>query len=208
MTLENIFPDFEVIREPTEGFPPEWNRLLGMSPVASLSAICDCMGLGAETKVRSIVTSSSDIAILRPKRKRDKNLPYFRRLGVTTAADLAMYFTPPAKVETTHRYPPGYTTLVESIGPLYFTQFGGNILSPLQIQNAREQIRTSIEFEGSIRNSLVPFYDHETGDFDCWQDDDCMECVFFDHETQDLTFISRGEFSNWIEKRFLSFYEM
>jgi len=127
-------------------------------------------------------------------------------LALQFADDLAMLFDAPSSeyFDSGTSSPDEYLKVIRSLGACHFTQFSGHILWPPLIAQVGHEI-ASLLHDHTTPSDIKPFFDHQTGDYDCWMDTNYDNVFYFAHETIAMKHYSQGGFANWFEKRFLEF---
>jgi hypothetical protein len=70
---------------------------------------------------------------------------------------------------------------------------------PFALLQARDGIRLSME-TNSYRK-ITPFFDDQSGNYECWLDDDFFDVWFFNHENGTFKLVSSEGWSGWFDKK-------
>jgi hypothetical protein len=202
MSLTDLIPNSEVITSPVSGLPPDWSRLLTMSRGDALGDIADCIGLGQRSQTRGQILGATELAILIPRRKKDSRSPKTWTLAVQFEDTLAMLFNLPSAemLKTSTGLPASYLETVSRLGACHVNQFSGHLIWPWFVERTAHEIASSIT-DASQRH-IVPFYDHHTGDYDCWLSEDFGAVWCFEHEKCSFRPYTVGGFGEWFDKTF------
>lgn len=203
MSLSHLFQDHEIIRDGTSEVPALWSHLLRGSRDVALSWISDCMGLNESSRMGKSVRDALDLGIIAPRRRRDKQSVRLWTLAVMYSPTQALLFDCPSQdvIYASITLPGQFVRIAVSLGSLRFDLYSGHVLWPAGVETVASNISQAIgESIPSIR--VIPFYDHGTGDFDCWLENDFDSTVTYYHETCTYREYSKLGFVGWMERRF------
>lgn len=207
MRLDSLFPDYEMLSSSIDRLPNEWNRLLAIGRGPAMAEVCECIGLERGSRTWQLLAAEREWGILVPKRKRSRNRVHMWRLALQISDELATYFTPISSTRCLGEYPRGLIALSELIGVCHFTQYGECLLTTEQIDAVSHEVNARMAFEDRREDVLTAFFDHGTGDYDCWRGADRLNVFYYDHETCDLSLFCSNGFAQWFDKRFMSCVE-
>lgn len=202
MQLASRFPDRDLVITPLPELTPEWSNLLTIGAQKAGIQIADWVGLSMSSKIRLELALAEEICVLVPKRKKHRKDRRFWELslllqsGKAIVADMPMseYFEGDCTIC------PDYLRTVKKLGSFRFTENSGRVLWPHVLH---ETSRTKFQ---NLHEIILPFYDYETGDYDCWKDGNASDTWFYDHENSVLSLYCSGGFTAWFEKKFRRFH--
>jgi hypothetical protein len=202
MGLAALFPNRDVVSSPTEAPCAKWSQLLSMERVSARSAIADSVGIPTSSTLGQLIRCDGELGLLIPKRRRDRNRSQMRALAIQLTPKYAMLFYRPAgeAFRETSLVPEAYLTLSREMGICRFTQYSGALLWPWEAAEAKVQISGLLKNRSEYTES-IPFFDHGTGDFDCFSDSTGGDVVCFLHERGEFVPVISGPFTNWFEYR-------
>lgn len=117
--------------------------------------------------------------------------------------DVLLFSSPQgAQTHSNHEYPSEYIAILQELGPCQFSVNSGSLLDLAQI-NERANVITGTVIDQDDVGLVLPFFDHRTGDYDCWRNKSHRDVWFFDHEAATLTRCFAGKFPEWFEWRLL-----
>jgi hypothetical protein len=197
-----IFPQFDVLHSPLEGMPLEWARLISTPNREHLERLGAILGLAEQSVARRALASCHDVGMLVPKRQRDKGNRRMWELGLLYDSVHAMLFSFPDSefLQGCTDVSPQYFHALSTLGAFRFHQDSGRVIWPFVIPKISNNLAAAMGDQQP--RSITPFYDHLTGDYDCWLDRDFDTTWHYAHETQRLTRYASGCFGVWIERRF------
>jgi hypothetical protein len=204
MRLTQMFPTHDVVAGSRDDISPAWKRVLEMDNESARRAIIGMLGLPSDTRGARVIERGGEVALLVPKRKRDARNPRMWSLAIQLNDRYAMTFNNPSSelVPKIGGLPDVYVDLVSGIGVCQFTQSSGRMIWPARIPDVQQRIHPLLSV--ALQNSeALPFYDHITGDFDCFVGDRPIEIVSFYHERGDFEHLLTGAFWEWLERRLL-----
>jgi hypothetical protein len=199
-SLKSFFLDCSSVAASNQELPPEWNTVLTRGPSEAGKHVADLLELAADSTIRERLRRSSEIGVFAPKRKRDARNRRTWRLGLLERLEPLIFYMPSVEYmyDDEEECPPEYIRLVRHMGALRFGVSSGRLLWPSQITAVSRQIRDTLD----SGHAVTAFYDHETGDYDCWTQSADREYYTFDHESRELSKLGLGRFGSWFELRF------
>jgi hypothetical protein len=196
--LERTFPSNELIRTGQQDVPIIWRSLLAVSVTEAVARVCEILQLRGDSPLSKALSSAHDFAAVAPARRRDRAKFHMWRFAIIYSQHQTFQFYCPRDdfPVNTLRVDEHYARIVTLLGIFQFHVASGIVMWPLESQRTAEllTVQTGIE--------LIPFYNHKTGDFDCWTPGSFDTTFTFSHETNSVSEYSRGGFAAWIEKRF------
>lgn len=203
MNLNPLFPAHEIIRSPAANVPAVWAHLLTVPRAAALCSIADCLGLTEASQMRGDILGAADLGIAAPRRRRDRRDTRLWTLAILHAPFRTMLFGCPvdAFLASDVVLPEPYTRIIRNLGNLRFERYSGQLMWPASIEKAASDIDLAMATSASP-SPLVPFYDHKTGDFDCWLGKEYDTVYVYSHESHGYEEYSAGGFVSWMEKRY------
>jgi hypothetical protein len=202
MTIESIYPRFDIVREMSAEFPEAWRVILAAPESEAMNELRALLGIVQTSEVWTRIAAATEIGVLIPKRKRERGDHRLWQLAVAYAGYHAMSFAYPSSefLTTSQQLPADYVRVVSMLGALQFDSHLGRTIWPCRIEECGMQLSTSESIVG--RYHLIPFFDHGTGDFDCWTDTRFDTVVTFDHERSNVQPCCNGNFPVWLTHRF------
>ncbi|MBY0371055.1 hypothetical protein K2X33_10235 [bacterium] len=209
MSIETLFPMCDVVRTASDELPTDWNESLSLPKQQALNRISDFMCLAASSPMRRLMAASLEIGAIVPRGKKGRHDKRLWKLGILYSQSRVLLFSFPHTdfLRRTIEMPSQYRELVSKLGAFGLDQYSGQSIWPSAMEKLCADIRLFLSAPSSAK-ILVPFYDHKTGDFDCWLNGEADEVWTFDHESCVLHLYCAGGFSAWIEKRFCETYSM
>ena len=202
MSLNRLFPGQEVYRSPDAAIPSLWGHLLSLPRQQALSSVAETLGVGELSRMSMSVRSAIDFGIVAPSRRRGRKDARMWTLAVLYDPSRALLFGYPAAdaVSTTINLPREYLQVVSKLGNMRFDQHSGVLIWPAFIEQTANDIR--LARMDANETLLMPFFDHKSGDYDCWLNRDFGNAFFFDHESCTLEEYCDGGFTTWMQQRF------
>jgi hypothetical protein len=124
------------------------------------------------------------------------------RLAVQYSPRLALVFcaASPDFLNFQQDLPEEFRKIAADLGSLHFSQFSGHLIWPSFIPETSCELQTRFDLDPA--EPVSAFFDHHTGDYDCWKAHDSFDAWYLDHETATMSLYSTGGFPQWLEKRF------
>jgi hypothetical protein len=153
--------------------------------------------------VRRTLLGAVDVAALLPKgarRRRDKRT---WRLAIQLTDDHVFLFNAPVPefLRASAGLPATYVRLVSALGTFGFSRFSGRTIWPNLIWPTSKDVERALR-DAAMFSPVMAFYDHGTGDYDCWVGGSYTAVWSYDHEDSTLVRYSTGGLVGWFEKRF------
>ena len=200
MSLNKLFPNYEIKKDEDSSYNAFWCYLLSIELNQIGREVIALTGISNET-LKNVLSSTKDVAVLVPKRKKDKRNPKMRKLALLFSNFCMTFSAPlPDLLNNSSYYPIQYQDIIRKIGIVKFTQFSGTLLWPHLIPQVSQRLLSV----ANRNNEIVVFFDHHTGDYDCWLDGDFNDVWTYNHETNSFDYFSGGGFAGWFEKRMLT----
>jgi hypothetical protein len=203
MSLNQLFSSHEIIRSPSTEIPPPWDHLFSMKIEQALTWVTDCLNLSESSRMASKLKSATDFGVVAPARRRERAHARMWTLAIMYAPTRALLFGCPTSnfLSTGLDLPLQYLQVVTKLGNMRFDQYSGVLMWPAFIEKTSADI--CLATSGSLSMIRpIPFFDHRSGDFDCWNDRAFATSFVFSHESGAYEKYSDAGFSGWMEKRF------
>lgn len=199
MPLDSLFSGCDVIRDLSTDVPSVWHDLLAIPRRAALLLITESLGLSQGSCLSDAIVSSGDFGVIAPRRRRDRLDSRMWTLAIMYSQSHSLLFNCPASdfLKCSMGTPYTYLRVVTQLGSLRFDKYSGHLIWPAMMQQIASDIHLVTD-----SHDVLPYFDHKTGDYDCWLDGDYSTTYFFNHETVSFNKYSQGEFGTWLEKRF------
>jgi len=193
----------EIIRSPSSEVPTIWSHLVSAKPDNAFDWIVGCLGLPKSSTMAQSIRAATDLGIVIPRKKRDRRIASLWTLAVMYTASRALLFScpDPTKFATDLVLPGDYLNVVANLGALRFHQSSGDLVWPAGVRSISSQLCVATSGLHSDPTPY-PFYDHHTGDFDCWLDCNFSTAFVFNHESSQYYKYCDGGFSEWMHRRF------
>jgi len=201
MKLPGMFPECSVRSDPASDFPSAWNQMLADGPNHAGNRVSDRFELPQGSNTRAMLSDVVEIGVLVPRKKKDSKNQCTWRLCLLLPHEHAVFFYFPAMQFLSAQFesPAQYREVATCLGALQFSRFSGRLIWPTFVEEKSRQISQLCS------RRVIPFFNHLTGDYDCWVDDGFSDTWSYDHETCRLNLYSTGGFAQWFDKRF-TFY--
>lgn len=198
MRLEEVFPDCDVYRDPSAIEAGRWEELFRLPLPQALQRINELLELPSSSTTAKAIVGSTDIGLLLPKRASVRRRPGTKRLAVQYGARHVMLFHSPRedRLICGLSLNESYLSVVAKLGAWQFSQTSGRLVWPSVIESLVTRL------SAQQPHNLLPFFDHGTGDYDCWANDDLDVAWYFDHETESVTDLGTRGFGAWCDRRF------
>ena len=170
-----------------------WNEIL-RCPEKAHEIIGEILGIRSGCRFAEVIKAASDVVAICPyfSRRPAKILPW--RLTFVMQDRICLMFQLP-----TNRYvfdnlplPEQYSRLIRDLGIVRFDRFFGVLLDPTAIAKRQSDLRLECNRE------VVPFFSHETGDYELWLGQEFTRAYLYDHESKSLTLSCQGDFDHWL----------
>jgi hypothetical protein len=197
-----MFPDTDLVRSPVPGTPPLWQELFSTQREIGLAHLADAMSLPSQSTFRQTIMCAQDFAMVLPRRKRQKKQIRMWYLAVQYSPSQALFFHPPTPqlLACRDEFSEEYQRIISSLGSLRFSESSGHLMCPSFI--AEDSANLQQRYGRAWPEPVHAFFDHHTGDYDCWKGRDFGKVWYLDHETGEMTLYSTGGFPVWLEKMF------
>lgn len=198
MSLERIFTSNCVVRHRMDDIPAKWRPLVDVSADDAIDLVLSTLSSDDTSPLAVRCREAGEIGLIPPPRPRDRKHARLWKLAIAYSETDAIWFNYPSDEFLTHRLllPPDYLRIVAQLGALHFGTMSGVLLWPRAIEGSASSLSLQ------TTTPLVPFYSHQSGDFDCWLADDHDCIVFFNHETCAAKQICSAGLAAWTEMRF------
>jgi hypothetical protein len=195
--IRSLFPSDDFSEGDPAGVTARWQSASHIEPAEVGESLSDTLGLSQQSLARSTLKSAVRCGVLTPKRTRDRNNSLMWRFLIAWDDRHFLTFHHPTMQTSllACNHPPQYDVLVSEWGALRFGRLSGSILWPHEVVSLRNELKIE----------AYPFFDHATGDYDCWDEHDPTEVYTFDHERGILDLTSGGTFGMWFEARLLNY---
>lgn len=198
--LKKWFPSHDVSDSTIDGLPEMWNRILRYAPSDAVNQVLEQLDVAGDNALDSIPVATQ-IAVLVPKRKRDRKRPATWKLAIDFSGQTALLFAMPNAADYVG-FPWHYENCFRSIGLPEFLYGGYFLTSQIAIETA-DTIRDRLQDDGqNVPTNLRPFHGDGCGGYSVWVAEDCDQAWYFDHETCELDLESEGGFKRWLHRWF------
>jgi hypothetical protein len=203
MSLDRLFPDHEIYRSLHPDVPSLWRHLIALPLQEALVLVGEYLSITEPSRMYRTIGAATDLGILAPRRKRERRNARTWTLAVLYAPSRALLFGCPTPdlLYSTFDLPREYIEVVTKLGNMRFDQHAGVLIWPAFVEKTANDICLA-QSDSSPVPPLMPFYDHKTGDFDCWLDREFTTSFVFNHESCKLQKYCDGGFVTWMQQRF------
>jgi hypothetical protein len=203
VNLNGLFPANDVLRSDAPDLPTAWGYLISVPRHDALLMITGCLGLTESSDMGKAIIGALDFGFIAPRRHRERRDIRLWSLAIMYEPSRALLFGCPTADCLMHgrHLPSDYLEIVTRLGNLRFDVHSGVLIWPALVESMANHIALAMS-DGIPAKDLLPFYDHKTGDYDCWLSNDFARSYTFNHERCDLQEFCDGGLVGWMQKRF------
>ncbi len=177
--------------------PHSWKPILSEAMSRRGMAIADRLSLPMNSLTRQVLATSPSVSLLAPIRKRRRARLEFWRLGVACIPE-PLFFYPAAVEDKDLGLPQDYSDWINAMGPFEFGQLNGYVLSPNALFGVADDLRGLSDTAGQCEE-FVPFFDHQTGDYDGWLRSEAVPIARYNHESNALAILPVSSMADWLD---------
>ena len=193
----SMLPGYTPINEGLDGIPSRWASVLNLDHHERGRAIADALALGIDSRARRYLCGATAVKLLIPTRKKDAKRQLLWRLGVECNPE-AVVFAPPVEPDAVAGLPEDFSHCLHSLGPFQFGALAGYIFYPAVAREMADRLRSYSHTPDTL-HSFIPFFDHQTGDYDGWNTAEEFAITRFEHEKNRLEPLGVGGFLDWFD---------
>jgi hypothetical protein len=192
-----MLPGYTPTNEQLDGIPGRWSSVLDLDQHDRGRAIADSLALGNDSHARGYLRRATNVRLLIPTRKKDAKRQSLWRLGVECKPE-AVIFAPPVERDAMVGLPEDYSLCLHSLGPFQFGALAGYVFCPAAARGMADRLRSYPHTPDTL-HSFIPFFDHQTGDYDGWNISEEFTITRFEHEKNGLEPLGVGGFLEWFD---------
>lgn len=192
MTSQNPSPG-SMYRTPEKEFPIMWNQIL-KCPGKAHEIISEILGIRSGCRFAEVIKAATDVVAICPHFSRNPVNILHWRLTFVMPGGISIMFHRPSNHDRCDDLPlpEQYSRLIRDLGIVRFDRFFGVLLDPKAIAKTQSELRLECD------RQVVPFFAHETGDYELWLGQEFTKAYLYDHESKSLTLSCQGDFDHWL----------